>query len=210
MLEGLKTIVQIFAALAIAAAPLYGAGEKPDIDAILKLFEKKDYDGVVAKVDEAGSAGDEAAFLLNLKGAALTKKKDYPAARQAFQQALQLSPGLFAAAFNIGETDFLQRNYANALDWFRSMLVSDPRNELLQFKIFLCQLQLGDKEAAGKTLSKMRYPGDSPAWYYAQAAWEISAGDKGKAKKYITAARSIFPGKTELFDETFIDLGFPK
>jgi tetratricopeptide (TPR) repeat protein len=147
---------------------------------------------------------------MNLKGAAYTKKKDFVQARACFEKSLELVPGMFAARFNLGEIEFLQGNYDKALSTFRSMLEADPRNELLQFKVFLCYLQMKDDEAAQKALAKVRYPGDTPAWYYAQAAWEFSRGNKGLVSDYLSGARYIFPGKTEIFDETFADLGFPR
>jgi hypothetical protein len=53
----------------------------------------------------------------------------------------------------------------------------------------------------------MRYPGDSPAWYYAEAAWEIKQGNPKKARRLLATAREIFGEKTELFDESFETIG---
>lgn len=182
---------------------------RKNIEAIVKDFERKDYDAVIARVDELDVEGPNAAFLQNLKGAAYTKLKDYPKAKESFEAALKVAPGMFAAVFNLGEILFLQRQYEEALPWFRGMLVNDPRNELLQFKVFLCQLQLENTEAAKKALNSMTYPGDTPAWYYAHAAWELSQDNRSRASDYLAGARYIFPGKTEIFDETFTDLGLP-
>jgi tetratricopeptide (TPR) repeat protein len=182
---------------------------RENIEGIIKEFNRKNYDEVIVRVDALDLDGDSAAFALNLKGAAYTRLKDFPKAREAFQAALDRSPGMFAATFNLGETLFLQKQYEEARDWFRGMLINDPRNELLQFKVFLSHLQLGDTEAAQKALNAMKFPGDSPAWYYANAAWEFSRGNKRRASDYLAGARFIFPEKTEIFDETFADLGLP-
>ena len=183
---------------------------RQQIEAIIKDFERKKYDAVIDKITELEPAGESGAFMLNLKGAAYTKKKEYDQAIASFRTALELSPGLFAAQFNLGEVHFLQRQYPEALAIFRDMLNGDPRNELLQFKVFLCHLQLEDELAAKKALSTMKFPGDTPSWYYSQAAWEFSKGNKRKASDYLSGARFIFPGKTEIFDETFADLGLPR
>ena len=86
------------------------------------------------------------------------------------------------------------------------MQEKDSQNELLQFKVFLCHLQLGDKDQAAKALKAIKYPGDTPAWYYGRAAWSINNGDTKKAVEYVTGAQYIFGPKTALFDETFADL----
>ncbi|MEX1117543.1 MAG: tetratricopeptide repeat protein, partial [Terrimicrobiaceae bacterium] len=142
--------------------------------------------------------------------AAYTKKKDYVEAKRNFEKALELAPGMFAAHFNMGEVEFLQGNYDEALAKFQVMLDADPRNELLQFKVFMCYLLRGDERAAKRSLSRIKYPGDTPAWYYAQAAWEHKQGNKAKTSEYLSGARYIFSGKTDIFDETFTDLDFPR
>ncbi len=200
--------------LAAAALPLCADevqdGVREQVEAIIEDFNQKNYDSAIARIEAMKPEGADAAFLLNLKGAAFTKKKDYAEAEKAFNQAIALSPGLFAAHFNLGEIQFLQGHYDQALKKFQAMLDADPRNELLQFKVFLSQLNLGDESAAKRTLSRIKYPGETPAWYYAQAAWEHSKGNKAKVSDYLAAARYLFQGKTELFDETLADLGIPR
>jgi tetratricopeptide (TPR) repeat protein len=208
-----KTFLRLFLLLAAGSGLL--PAQTPDdalrenVELIIKEFERKNYDEVIKRIDDLRIEGDGSAFVLNLKGAAYTRLKDYSKAEESFKAALDESPGMFAATFNLGEILFLQKQYDKARDWFRGMLINDPRNELLQFKVFLAHLQLGDNEAAQKMLNAMKFPGDSPAWYYANAAWEFSKGNKRRASDYLAGARFIFPDKTEIFDETFTDLGLP-
>lgn len=210
-----RTFLCLAVAAALAALASANAQEAVDenlrleVEGLVKLFERKKYDQVIQGVEQIQADGDLGGFVANLKGAALTKLKDYEGAKAAFESALEKSPGLFSATYNLGEILFLQKKYPQALAWFQRMLANDPRNELLQFKVFLCQLLTEDVEAARKTLSRMRFPGETPAWYYAYAAWELHRGNRRQAMDYLNGARFIFPGKTELFDETFSELGWP-
>jgi predicted Zn-dependent protease len=147
--------------------------------------------------------------VLNLLGSVQTKKKDYAAARETFGKALAAEPGFFPAQFNLGELLFLEKDYAGARSHFAAMRRDDPKNELLQFKLVLCDIQAGDDDRARRVLRAIRYPGDSPAWYYAQAAWENKQGNPKKARKLVSTAREIFGEKTALFDESFQGLGLP-
>ncbi len=174
-------------------------------EALADLAARK-YDAALAKLQKAAQTPPDDPFVMNLLGAAYTKKKDYQTARDCFEKALAKQPDFFPAKFNVGELLFLQRRYADARDYFKKMQTPDRRNELLQFKIFLCELQLGDKDAAARTMKGIKYPGDTPAWYYAQAAWESKGNNNKKALEYITAAKNVFGVKTALFDETFEDL----
>jgi predicted Zn-dependent protease len=179
------------------------------IEAILKQFNGKKYDEVVKHVDALLKQNPDDAFLLNLQGAAYTRLKDYPAAEKSFRAALDKQPGLFAAQFNIGEIQFLQQKYREAFEHFSSMLLRDPGNELLQFKTFLCLLQMKDEDRAKQVLARIRYPGETPAWYYSQAAWELSKGNKSKASNYLSTAKTLYRDKIEIYDETFRDLDLP-
>jgi len=177
------------------------------IKGALADFDAKKYDAALEKLQTIDKSLPDDPFVMNLLGAAYTKKKDYPAAQKCFEKALEKQPDFFPAKFNVGEILFLQRHYPEALEYFEKMQAVDRRNELIQFKVFLCELQLGDKEAAAKTMKSIKFPGDTPAWYYAQAAWESKNGNKKKAIEYLTGAKYIFGSKTALFDETFDDLG---
>lgn len=213
--DTLKTSILILSALLAGTFPVAAQTTPPgnarDMQALLQSamadFDTKNYDAALKKLQEADAKKPNDAFVQNLLGAAYTKKKDYGAAQVYFDKALQQQPDFFPAQFNIGELLFLQRRYAEALEFFQKMQGKDPRNELLQFKVFLCHLQLGDKEEAAKDLKSIRYPGDTPAWYYGQAAWESKNGNNKRALEYLTGAKYIFGPKTALFDETFEDLG---
>lgn len=199
----------LFGLAAVRAQEPVDENIRLEVESVLKLFERKKYEEVVQRISSMPQDSEVGAFLLNLQGAAYTKLKDYEAAKSAFEKALEKSPGMFAATFNQGEILFLQRKYPEALAWFSGMLANDPRNELLQFKVFMCQLLSGDTEAARKSLSRMKFPGDTPAWYFASAAWELQRGNRSKASDFLDGARYIFPGKTEIYEETFADLGWP-
>lgn len=189
------------------APPNVSREAKELIQGSLVDFDAKNYDLALQKLQSLEKSMPDDPFVLNLLGAAYTKKKNYPVAQGYFDKALAKQPDFFPAKFNVGELLFLQRRYAEAKQHFEAMQQMDPRNELLQFKIFLCDLQLGDKDAATAILKSIKYPGDTPAWYYAQAAWESKNGNNKKALEYVIGAKHIFRQKTALFDETFEDLG---
>lgn len=179
------------------------------VDGALADFDAKKYDTALTKLLEAEKTDTQSAFIQNLIGAAYTKKKDYAKAKQCFEKALDLQPGFFPAEFNVGELLFLQKQYPQALAHFVKMQNADPENELLQFKLVLCLLMTDQQEEAVKLGKRMKFPGDSPAWYFSQAAIEMKAKNKSKARGYLATAESIFPDKTSLYKETFEDLGWP-
>lgn len=185
------------------SAPLPEDSTKAAIEAVLADFDAKKNDEALAKLETLQKKLPDDPLILNLIGSVYSKKKDYLAAESYFRKAVKKSPGFFPALYNIGEILFLEKKYTEAREHFQAMRGSDTRNELLQFKVVLCDLALNDTERAKKVMNAIKYPGDSPAWYYAHAAYENKTGNKKKAREYVAGAKYIFGPKTSLFDETF-------
>ena len=209
-----KTPILIFSLLMGFAAALFGqaSGESPAqklVSEALVDFEAKKFDDALVKLLEAEKLDPNSAFVLNLIGAAYTKKQDFAMAKTYFEKSLALDSTFFPSLFNIGELFFLQKQYPQALDYFARMLNRDPGNELLQFKVVLCLLLTDQPEEAEKLIKRMKYPGEGPSWYYSQAAVAFKKGDKGKSRETVGMAKILFPGKVSLYDETFTDLGWP-
>lgn len=155
-----------------------------------------------------GPAGQDLS-VLNLRGAILTKLGQYDEATGLFRSILATDTDYFPAAFNLGEVEFLRGNYAGALEVFQGMRRRDPRNELVRFKVFLCQLLLGQEEDAQKMAKGLIPAGSTPAWYYAQAMIARKAGDEKTAGKHLAVARAIYTESgCRLFDESVAPVKF--
>jgi tetratricopeptide (TPR) repeat protein len=189
------------------STPLPEDSTQSAIELVLADFEAKKNDEALVKLEALQKQDPENPLILNLIGSAYSKKQDYLAAEAYFRKSLKKQPGFFPAVFNLGEILFLQKKYAEARAHFQEMRASDTRNELLQFKVALCDLELNENDRALKVMNAIKYPGDSPAWYYAQAAREAKAGNKKKAREYIAGAKYIFGPKTALFDESLETMG---
>jgi tetratricopeptide (TPR) repeat protein len=177
-------------------------------EAIADINQKR-FDAALGHLREAERRDPNSGDILNLLGAVYTKMKDYAQARSYFERSLAQEPTFFAPAFNLGELLFLEKQYPQALEAFSKLLIADPDNELLQFKIVLCLSLLDRAQDARVLVARMKFPGNSPAWYYARAALEMRDGDPRTARKLLATARVIFPEATSLYDETFETLDWP-
>jgi predicted Zn-dependent protease len=189
-------------ALGQVSAPLPEESTQAAIETVLADFGEKKNDEALAKLEILQKKLPDDPLILNLIGSVYTRKKDFLAAETYFRKAVKKSPGFFPALYNIGEILFLEKKYTEAREHFQAMRGTDTGNELLQFKVMLCDLGLNETERAKKVMNAIKYPGNSPAWYYAQAAYENQAGNKKKAREYVAGAKYIFGPKTALFDET--------
>lgn len=212
----MKNPLPILACLAIGLSTLTAEETSPSaqrqtqtlVDDAVADFETEKFDDSIKKLDEANKLTPKAPFILNLLGAAYTKKKDYTKAESYFKEALDVQFDFFPARYNIGELYFLQKMYPQALSHFSGMLTSNPGNELLKFKIVLCLLQTNQDADARKMVDEMSYPGSEPAWFYSKAALAYKEGKKKKAREYTDSAKVLFSTKEELYAETFRDLGW--
>ncbi|MBU3664701.1 MAG: tetratricopeptide repeat protein [Chthoniobacterales bacterium] len=174
-----------------------------------KLYEAGQYQAALQRLDTVQGAAAKDLAVLNLRGAILSKTGDYSQAGELFRSILAANPDYFPAAFNLGELLFMQGQYEPALESFQTMLARDPRNELLRFKTALCQLVLNRDEDAKKTAAGLVPTGSTPAWYYAQAVFARKAGDESRARKNLSAAKSIYRDSgCQLFDESIATVKF--
>ena len=172
-------------------------------------YEAGEYQAALDRLGVLQGPAAEELSALNLRGAILTKLGQYDTARDLFRSVLATDPDFFPAAYNLGEVDFLRGDYAAALETFQRIRRTDPRNELVRFKVFLCELLLGRDEEAAKIARGLIPAGNTPAWYYAQAMLARKAGDEKSAVRHISAARAIYlESGCKLFDESVETIKF--
>ncbi len=204
------------AVAAILALPIAGNAQDSNAEAqkltdeAMKEFGDNKFDKALELLEAANKAAPDNPAILNFLGAVWTKKDDYPKAQSYFEKALAITPSFFPARFNMGEILFLQKKYAESYSHFKDMYALAPDNELLEFKLVLCELFLDQKDAAQARMKGMIFPGKTPAWYYAQAAWELKVGSKGKGRDYVKTAQTLYDKNTALYDETLKDAGLLK
>ena len=60
-------------------------------------------------------------------------------------------------------------------------------------------------------MDEFQFSGDTPALYYAEAAWEFKHDNADKANDWITSARKIYPSASNTqYAAGFYDLGWLK
>jgi tetratricopeptide (TPR) repeat protein len=175
----------------------------------VRQFQQNDMTGALTTLDAAEKAQANVAQGYNLRGAILVKIKDFPEATKAFQKALELNPDLTMSIFNLGETEFLAGNYAQAKTRFQSFLQKSGSNDLAEYKVFLCNLLGGNEAEAKKQMEKYEPSPSTPISYFTRAAWAFKKDDKPTAVEYLQSAFAIYPaGQNMLFADPMIELGW--
>jgi Flp pilus assembly protein TadD len=182
-----------------------------------QAFQQRDLTAARRLVDEADAANPNQATTINLRGEILLAQKDFDGAETAFKQATKLEPKLPEAQYNLAQIPFKKKEYTKARDRFEALFGataapgSDKNQtaQIIKFKIYLTLLLEGKDSRAQKMMEQFQFTGDTPALYYAQAAWEFKHNNTAKANDWIVSARKIYsPALNFVFADSFYDLGW--
>lgn len=191
------------------------AAEK--FEAAEQAFQQRDLTAAKRLVDEADAADPNQAPTINLRGEILLAQKDFDGAENAFKQAAKIDPKFREAQYNLAQIPFKKKEYAKARDRFEALFTNTPapggdKNQaaqIIKFKIYLTLLLEGKDARAQKMMEQFQFTGDTPALYYAQAAWEFKHNNSAKANDWIVSARKIYsPALNLVFADSFYDVGW--
>jgi tetratricopeptide (TPR) repeat protein len=175
------------------------ASAKIDFKKAERALRDGDYDRgleLLAKVDEATP---NQAAVYNLRGEILLAQGKLDAAEAAFRSALVANPELEAARYNLARLPFKKREYETAQKDFEALLGAINRGkpereheELIRYHLYLALLLQGHDSAAQKALDEFKMMDQTPALYYAQAAWAFRHGNPKQAGNWIANANNLF------------------
>lgn len=176
-----------------------------------RCFHARDFDGALRYVDEADALIPPTPFSINVRGAVATERHQFEEGLKYFTEALKRAPGFFEARFNLCEIPFLQKNYEEARKGFMTLYEFAPKNELIIYRIYLTYLMAKDDEQAQVWKEKIPFPSETPAYHYANAAWEFAHDNEEKATEWLEAAEWVWPDfKRANFVDVLIQIGWIK
>ena len=152
--------------------------------------------------------------LLNLKGAAYTKIRDFDKAQSAFAKALKIEPKGVMTSFNLYEMYFVKKQYKEAETSFKSFLnlnkdIPESTSVLVKYKILICALKQGNQDQAKSILDQFDFLDDHPLFYYGNAAMHFQNNDVNEANSWLIAASKIYkPAVNDLYKDSLIEVGW--
>jgi tetratricopeptide (TPR) repeat protein len=166
-------------------------------------------------IDEADASDPNQAAIVNLRGEILMAQHQFAEAEAAFKKASKIDPKFREAQFNLADIPFKQGDYAKARERFESLFEQTPGGDknqaaqIIKFKIYMSLLMEGKESRAQKMMEQFQFTGDTPALYYAQAAWEFKHNNPTKATDWVASAKKIYSSAlNNLFGDAFYDLGW--
>lgn len=180
-----------------------------------QALRQRDLAAALKLVDEADQADPNQAATINLRGEILMQQEQFDQAEAAFKKAAKLDPKLREALYNLAQIPFKKKEYAKARDRFESLYKRTPGGdknqaaELIKFKIYMTFLLEGKESRAHAMMDEFQFTGDTPALYYAQAAWEFQHNNSEKAADWTASANKIYSAAlNSVFADAFYDAGW--
>jgi tetratricopeptide (TPR) repeat protein len=206
--------LSIFFALNVPRAQ----GENPFVAHLVEAaqadYKSGHLDSALTKLDEREKTEGTSGEALDLRGSIALEQGRLETAQKAFTAAHTLAPDFFAPRLHLGDLLLREKNYAAAraiyqqLSTETTVLISSER---LRFALLIVALATHDEEASKSSLENIKFPTETPAYYYAQAAWEFAHGNPRSAHQWIDTAGEIFePQLLAWFARPLYDLGWLK
>ena len=182
-----------------------------------KLFAEKRIFETLDAVAEAAKIFPDSAALENIRGSCYVEFRDFDRARQTFERALELAPDSPTILFNIAEVDFCAKHWQPAHDGFTALLpklkgADSAMTHLVEFKVLLCKLMLGQVDEARAMVDKHGFMDDTPYHFFAQSAMAFHQDDKVAAEEWLGRAVRIYRNPQILapWQDTLIEFGYIK
>jgi len=173
-----------------------GFADQRSLNAVLEratsAFDQGRLEEAERQLDAAARVDPKKPEISNLRGAIFTRQKRYEEAAQQFNQALALDPKFYPAKVNLAEVKMLEGRYGEASQEYQALKDADPDSEALDFKLVLCSLLDGDPGRARGIVDLMKFPGKTPAYYYARAAIAQHGGNNELAQKYLENVKKYY------------------
>jgi Flp pilus assembly protein TadD len=180
-----------------------------------QALRQRDFATALKLIDEADQADPNQAATINLRGEILAQQEQFDQAEAAFKKAAKLDPKLREAQYNLAQIPFKKKEYAKARDRFETLYKRTPGGDknqaaqLIKFKIYMTLLLEGKESRAHAMMDEFQFTGDTPALYYAQAAWEFQHNNPEKAADWTASANKIYSSAlNSVFADAFYDVGW--
>jgi predicted Zn-dependent protease len=170
------------------------------------------FDQALAALDRFDKASRATAESLDLRGCVHMEQGKLDDATNAFDSAHLANFDAFAPRIHLADVMLRQRKFADGRREYEKLLdlIKTPMwPDYLRFGVLLSYLGENDEQRAERALHAIVFPTETPAYYYAQAAWAFSHGRKSEGNKWLSTARKIFDAsKTGWFDRALYQFGW--
>ncbi len=191
-----------------------------------RAFETRDYDRALQFLDHAGESAPDQAASRNLRAQIFLEQNKFDEAEAALRKRAPTDSASWEARYVLAQISFRKKDYTEARARLEALLEEAPKGlenqtslpgqrpalhasaQLIRYQIFLTLLLEGNESAAQQRMEQFKFTDETPALYYAQAAWGFQHNNSKQANEWIASAGKLFsPALNSAFAEPLAGLG---
>ncbi len=207
----LTLIFFVFGSVALAQTNLPALSH--DLSTAKQAYLNGNFDEALAALDRADKSGSTAQSL-DLRGRIYREQGKLDEAAKAFESAHLSDYDAFGPRIHIADLMLQQKKFSEARSEYEKLLdlVKSPMwPDYLRFGILMSSLGEHNQSKAREARAAILFPTETPAYYYAQAAWAFDHGNNSEGRKWVQSAKKIFDvSKTGWFDRLLYQFGWLK
>ncbi len=215
-----------FSSPAARTAPA-SANAQANFEQAKRAFETRDFDRALKFLDRTDESAPDPTASDNLRAQVLLEQNKFDEAEAALQKAARTDPASWEARYILAQISFRKKDYAEARARLEALLGEAPSGiknqtslagqrpalqasvQLIRYQIFLTLLLEGNESAAQQRMEQFKFTDETPALYYAQAAWSFQHKNSKQASEWIASAGKLFsPALNSAFANSLADLGW--
>jgi tetratricopeptide (TPR) repeat protein len=177
-------------------------------------FHQGNFDGALALLDQIEKAKGGSSQSVDLRGCVYLEQGKLDEAKRAFRAASDADASRFPPRLHFADVLMREKKFTEARDAYSDLMEKTDiqmYNEKLRYAILLTYLFEHNEARAQSALERITFPTESPAYYYAQAAWEFAHNRRDDGIKWVKAAHKMFDSKTTAwFAQPLSDCGWHK
>jgi Flp pilus assembly protein TadD len=182
-----------------------------------QAYREGGYDEALQLLDQVDAVAPNQAATYNLRGEISLAQGKLDKAESFFRNALTADPQLEEARFNLAQIPLRKGDYEAARKQLEELQGAGSgvtgrqhvREQLIQYEIYLTLLLQDRDGAAQKAIEQFTMTDETPALYYAQAAWAFKHQNPRQGKNWVANAANLFsPEENRIFAAPLSDLGW--
>jgi tetratricopeptide (TPR) repeat protein len=185
-----------------------------DLATATRAYQDEKFDAALAALDRFDSGGAATADSLDLRGCINLEQQKFGEAEKAFTAAHEAKPEVFAPRLHLADLLMRQKKFEEARAAYQALLHETNilvSSERLRFAVMLAYLGEKNEDEARRSFDRITFPTQSPAYYYAQAAWAFAHGKKSEGDDWMKQAGRVYQSEAPLwFARHLYDFGWLK
>ncbi len=158
-------------------------------------YQAENFDAAIAALDRYDKASGATVESLDLRGCIYMEQQKFNEAKTALDRAHEIRPDVFAPRIHMGDLLLRQKKFAEARAIYKTLLQETNiliSHERLKFVLLLTCLGEHNETEAKTTLESIKFPTETPAYYYSQAAWAFAHDKKSEGQNWLEKARKVY------------------